>query len=554
MKDKTTSVSGWQPSPELEELVNAWCNGTIQAGEVAELEEILVGSLRARRYYRRVLNLHAGLHAHCEAQGEEGSLIDFPLPKKKGSWFGWAGWAAAAAFALTALSLQLRRPEVITVPGDSVAALPAANQVVGLMVNQSGAKFIGGQSEMPIRFSAGDYELESGIVHLRMTNGVDVVMRGPARFALHDAKLMTLDHGALRAIVPNSGKGFMVRSPEIVYEDLGTEFGVFVEDGNSEMHVFNGQVDVHQISSNQKVASVYNGESLVQKGDEISVGYAAPSVDFPLPEDVGFGGWQARQPSVIASEGLIGYFPFEYQTDYPDRLENVATGVPSERRIEDGRVVGARWVSGRWSEKDGLLFNRQGERVELELPGEYDELTFSVWAKVDHLENSLNAILTSTGWNEGDVHWQILRSHDPILAVHRIKESGCRLVKPIEPGRWQHLVAVVSKTDRRTRFYVDGYLAQENELPAETLVAPGTMWLGDWRQEAADRFIQRNFRGIIDELAIWDRALSEEEIREITRTGSPSILLLGKAPTVISSPRDAAGFPPPDVNISVDDY
>ncbi|GHC48058.1 LamG-like jellyroll fold domain-containing protein [Roseibacillus persicicus] len=548
---KPEQTQNWNASDELEGLVNDWCNRQCGADQVQRLEELLLDDYEARHYYRRMMNIHAELHEQSESAVENQKVITLPTKgKNRNRIFAWGGWAVAASVAISALMLQLasRKAEKPIAAAES-QSIEVPSPTVGLMVNHSGAQFAGLEDDMPIRFGPGKYQLESGIVHLRMTNGVDVVMRGPATFGLHDPKLMTLENGALRAIVPNSGKGFTVQSPEMAYEDLGTEFGVFVQDGRSEMHVFNGQVDAHQISTNSKVASVYDGESLRQEGPNFTVDVSEPEMEFPLPEDVGFGGWLSQQPSTIIPDGLIAYYPFNYDPELPEVLKNEASNVPSHRMMADGLVMGARWVSGRWSEKDALLFNQQGEHAEFEIPGEYEEITLSVWANIDHLDNSLNAIMTSTGWSPGDLHWQILRSQDPILAIHEIAETGSLLVKPIELGRWIHLVAVVSKTERRTRFYVDGHLAQENKLPADALVKPGKVWMGDWKQEADDRYVKRNFRGKIDELAIWDRALTGDEIKELTHAGTPSMLLMGRTPEVIATPRRNATFPAPDVRI-----
>ena len=100
------------------------------------------------------------------------------------------------------------------------------------------------------------------------------------------------------------------------------------------------------------------------------------------------------------------------------------------------------------------------------------------------------------------------------------------LQQPIRFNRWMHLAAVVSKLEGRTRYYVDGQLAQVNELPRDILLTPGSCRLGDWKQEEEDPFPKRTLHAEIDEFAIWDRALSENEVLQLTRAGAPSLLSL----------------------------
>ena len=47
---------------------------------------------------------------------------------------------------------------------------------------------------------------------------------------------------------------------------------------------------------------------------------------------------------------------------------------PNKARL-DGRIAGARWVTGRWPGKQALLFDRDGDHVKVEIPGEFRQMT-----------------------------------------------------------------------------------------------------------------------------------------------------------------------------------
>ena len=336
-------------SDELTALVEQWCNHQLDEAGLRRLEEILTGSAQARRDYRRYMNLHAGLHHHCEEPSVQSAEEVRPITRI--GLVSWAGWAVAAALVLLFVAWNL-----IDRSGDPESNPPVVvdrvERTIGLMVNQSGARFGGMQGDVPIQFEQGDYVLEKGIVHLRLTNGVDVVMRGPTCFGIRDEMHMVLESGVVRAIVPNSGYGFVIEAPEMLFEDLGTEFGVSVAEGKSEMHVFTGQVNARKAGEGGTVSQVYGGESLRQVGSGVTVDRSGPGVQFPSPQDVGHAGWLKQQPAAVVPEGLIAYFPFIHDPQRPDVLENVVTIGNGQKIVGDGVIRNARWVSGRWSEKD----------------------------------------------------------------------------------------------------------------------------------------------------------------------------------------------------------
>jgi hypothetical protein len=80
-------------------------------------------------------------------------------------------------------------------------------------------------------------------MRLTYSTGVELRLLGPAEFVVGSAggKLV---RGGLRALVPEKGRGFTIDTPNGKVVDLGTEFGVAVDDfGVSEVNVYQGMVD-----------------------------------------------------------------------------------------------------------------------------------------------------------------------------------------------------------------------------------------------------------------------------------------------------------------------
>jgi hypothetical protein len=84
--------------------------------------------------------------------------------------------------------------------------------------------------------------LREGFVELRFADGATVLLQGPATFDAVGGGRGFLRAGSLVAMVPEKARGFTVQTPAAAVVDLGTEFGVSVDDAQEEVHVFRGEV------------------------------------------------------------------------------------------------------------------------------------------------------------------------------------------------------------------------------------------------------------------------------------------------------------------------
>jgi hypothetical protein len=87
------------------------------------------------------------------------------------------------------------------------------------------------------------------------------------------------------------------------------------------------------------------------------------------------------------------------------------------------------------------------------------------------------------------------------------------------PGQWRHVVGVWNGGEQRV--YVDGVVRAVSATQGLTLnarsISEETARLG--AQAKPDHRSERYFRGAIDEVAVFDRALSEEEIQTLIQLG-----------------------------------
>lgn len=86
-----------------------------------------------------------------------------------------------------------------------------------------------------------------GYVELTMASGARVVLQGPGTFVMAETNRIDMLSGRATASVPPQATGFTVQTPGMDIIDLGTEFGVSVDEhGHGEILVFDGLVEARQ--------------------------------------------------------------------------------------------------------------------------------------------------------------------------------------------------------------------------------------------------------------------------------------------------------------------
>ena len=216
------------------------------------------------------------------------------------------------------------------------------------------------------------------------------------------------------------------------------------------------------------------------------------------------------------------YYPFLQDAADRTLLKDHA---PNEVRI-DGRIAGARWVTGRWPDKQALLFDRDGDHVKVEIPGEFRKLTVAAWIYLDRCDFALNAIFNSDSWRPGALHFQLSRTGNCVIGHWAKKPQRKQLGPHVPVGRWTHVAAVADLDGLGTKTYINGELAEKVKLSSfPGALKPGSCRIGDWfRDKDPSSIPRRGFRGRIDEIAVWRRAVSEEEIREMVVAGRSTLV------------------------------
>jgi hypothetical protein len=151
---------------------------------------------------------------------------------------------------------------------------PVPGQEIATLQDAIDAKFIDAPSALEIgsRLSTneGEWFLQKGIAKILYDNGVEVVLEGPVEFELTSLMDMGLTYGRAYTRVPETGTGFTIVTDNSRIIDLGTEFGVYVSQGNTEVHVLKGRTTLVAGSQDRarQVVDISKGQArMIRDGD-----------------------------------------------------------------------------------------------------------------------------------------------------------------------------------------------------------------------------------------------------------------------------------------------
>ncbi len=269
---------------ELGGLAAVLCEGQITPAEAARLEELARSSPEAKQYLLHYLQLHGelywehavtlrdrspdGLSSNADAgtaagaaagQASRGSSSPRPRvsasPRQRSPWLAGLVATGLAASLLIGLGwwLTTRHRPVPIAAASGTSSAPVARgpssgpvarltRVVAAQWNSDGRS----RREGVVLAVGETLPLAEGLAEIRFDHGARVILRGPAGFEIQSADGGLLRQGSLTARVGPSPAGFTIRTPDATIVDLGTEFGVAVEQGGPSMiEVFAGQVLVH---------------------------------------------------------------------------------------------------------------------------------------------------------------------------------------------------------------------------------------------------------------------------------------------------------------------
>jgi len=220
------------------------------------------------------------------------------------------------------------------------------------------------------------------------------------------------------------------------------------------------------------------------------------------------------------ARGLVGHWAFD---DAKGAIARDHSG-----RGNHGRIMGgATWTEGKIG--GALQFDGKDDFVSIPKEGDFDitnNVTVSAWIKVESFTKPWQAIVT-----KGDRAWRLHRANRGKTVgfacsdLERNEVGDLLGEDPVDDGEWHHVAGVLNAN--KASIFVDGSLDVSAASSPNISVNDYAVLIGANAQVSG-----RLFHGLIDDVRIYDRALSFEELR-----------VLAKADKAAAPPPDAESTP-----------
>lgn len=570
------------PDTELNRLIAAWLDGRISESDSEMLQQWLRESREARATFREYSRLDAELREIAGGDIAANGLFDSRpvesqdvvtpqtvLQDKPGHFSVFQMAVAASLFLVVGgVAYQLGKSHL----SDSVVAVPGIDRSGAENVNVRLAKTertiagyatlrrvadiqwtqIDGSYREGDVLPAGVLEFDEGVAEIDFFCGATLVVEGPAKLDLESDWSVRLLAGRMRANVPPAARGFVVKAADSEIIDLGTEFALEVGPETARVKVIDGEIKLRGGEHDGNHLTTGQARRLAGTEEEEDTFADLSTVTdvrmrHELEQQERFSQWESYSEQLQNDDRLIAYYPIAQLRDERSVPNRARTGSKF-----DGAIVGSvNQTTGRVGGKSlGLDFSRPGARVRTLIDGEFQAFTFMCWVRIDSLGHVYNALFMADGYENGEPHWQIDSEGRVMFSVmvddsaevmyyskvekavvrdagrHRVYRTPS-IWDPSKAGRWMQIAAIYDPAEKRVRQYVDGKIVSDDSIRPDLLVNKlhiGASELGNWGQpfRKTPRFAVRNLNGTIDELAIFDAALSSEEIQTMYENGKPS--------------------------------
>jgi len=511
---------------ELQSLLMELTEGALSSEQGHRLAAIMRQSPAAKQQYLEACQMHTMLAWEHGVLGDlqfdpKPDLADTSEPHSH-SFSVWKPLAMAAALVLAAVVLwslllspfsSVRGAASNMKPGEPVASLTRS---VAASLELFGAASDFKQGSV---VRTGRYQLDQGLVQITFESGVEVVIEAPASFEIHRPDFMVINEGRMAANVPPEGVGFTVETPDAEVVDFGTEFAIEVlRDRSSEVHVFEGEVDVQPKGLDatiDPVRLVQNQATRIEHATLVPLGISVDDQRFLRTLD---------EPEPSYSRGIRDLLPLAYYrmgvSDDGRSLKDSAKGHQHTTMLLQGDGRRQPFAPGRIGSSLRLAWPKTGSHAQISSGLELPTSAFTIMAWIRTRTLPRNAVLVSDMNLSGEeaLRLGLVGDHGHVGLTLANSEQSLQVVdsSPLPLEEWTHFAVV--KTTEDLRLYRNGALVSSEPLNGFQTQAHKPLSIGGIPKapDAKKRHRRSGFwHGRIDELALFGSALTGEQIEHL---------------------------------------
>ena len=505
---------------EFNELMNQYCNGCIDKIDFEAMEKAMLENEELRREYLSFMNLDTALRNEAEKSETSLSHTAKPSPMIKLV----IGLAASIIVLLSInLTVLLNNNKQIQADASNSEPLQRGIAVVTKSINVKGANITLSEGST---VEQGAMEFTEGYIQLEMFSGVTLIIEGPAKVNLEDTMNIACKQGKIRAKVPEQAHGFQILTNDAKIVDLGTEFGVNINAaGESNLYVYDGEVELHSaanklknLKTNQAVSWSENEIKDIPLDDSI-ISFQNIESSHQTYTDLRLNKWRKYAEEIRNRNDVILFYSFETENKWTRSLFNEAAQTQGSMT---GAIIGSQWTQGRWPGKGALEFKNTSDRVRVNIPGEYKDMTFSCWVRVEGFDRWLSSLLLTDYFKKGDLHWQLSNEGEIILGAHKNGNTfSPKVIQPEDLGRWIHVATVYNSQKKEVVHYLNGQPVTRDKIERLQTITLGNSEIGNWHCNPKTGHPIRSLNGRLDEFIIFSSPLSDNDILNIYKSGTP---------------------------------
>jgi hypothetical protein len=498
--------------PDLQPQIQHMLDGELSAGELIALEAELLENEESRKVYRQMASLHSDLEVMHSGQQTIIKTnivpVDLILTRQRNRAFKIAIYAAAAIIMISMVVMHLSQ-----IPEQPIAIFRTTPSSDFSLTHD----LADGDAPVGQVLAVGSkLHLRNGTLESKFASGVRAVIEAPCVLRVLADDRVAVDQGVAWFEVPEEAVGFTVETKELTVVDLGTAFGVDSSSstGHDEVHVTRGAVEV--------TARIDGGQSeTLREGEARRVNELGQLEAIKIDSD-------RFTTTLPSNQGLIGHWEFGDSTGgayTPDSSGNGHTGI-----LKGGAAVVTDPVRGKVLSLSGL--KSRNDMVDIDSVKNIPDLlarrglTLAAWIKrnTDASAGGRYAYVICLGASEDN----------PVMSLG-INQSNRRVTGYIEGdgdkdqvevigdsavinGKWTHVAITYDRVNNQAITYVNG-VAQDSPTGISRVGDGALDWdfgvIGRTPDHSEDN--SRYFGGLIDDVRIYDRPLSPEEIAELAK-------------------------------------
>ncbi len=278
---------------ELQELVAAACDGELSDGETERLEELLLESAEARRFYLLYLHLHGELHWH---QAMSGQMPDLSMPSAEGkgkriptpaiarpkpdsaSRLRLIGFCLFAGVAVTLLAFAYRAmPDRKLPPSPAPLAVSTSAKLTGSVRArwESGAKPPATGQAIPLDRRL---VLERGVIEITHGKDTRLLVEGPSAFRYMPGARIEFESG-LASVIADEEPDLLIDVGGRSIEPAEGAIGLSVDAEQVEIHSLGGKARIRRVRSQEGTLE----ETETELAGQEAIAWSIDSAEPPLP-------------------------------------------------------------------------------------------------------------------------------------------------------------------------------------------------------------------------------------------------------------------------------